>query len=146
MTNSTHSASVRPSSCRGSVPAPSRWDEYDSKLGAIYAAQSIAEIESLVPWALAPQRQRSRVALFSICGGVAAAVVAITLVASMALKRPTPSCAVWATVPPSMPRVKPGPISATTQPTSVPNVTTLSTVAAAAPDVYGPPNGARQPW
>ncbi len=34
-------------------------DEYDSKLGAIYAAQSIAELESLVPWALVPQRKRS---------------------------------------------------------------------------------------
>lgn len=32
-------------------------DEYDSKLGAIYSAQGIAELESLVPWALAPRSQ-----------------------------------------------------------------------------------------
>jgi hypothetical protein len=123
-------------------------DEYDFKLGAIYAAQSVAELESLVPWALVPQRKRSRVALFSICGGVAAALVAITVVASIALSGPTRAHPARVTSSPSLAPVMDGQTSVTAPstsvtagPTLVPNVTTLSTVAAAAPDIYGPPNG-----
>ncbi len=121
-------------------------EEYDSKLGAIYAAQSLAELESLVPWALAPQGKRSRVALVSICGGVAAALAVIGVVVSMGLSGPTRASTARAstarvTNPPPSGRITAGPTSVTAGSSSDPSATTLPTAVPAAPDVYGPPNG-----
>jgi hypothetical protein len=107
-------------------------DEYESKLGAIYAAQNIADLESLVPWALAPRPKRSRAALACLAGGVAASLVAITVLATMALSGP--ARAHLAAPPPSKAAV-------TTAPSVVPNITTLPAVVPVAPRVYGSPTG-----
>jgi len=131
-------------------------DEYESKLGAIYAAQSIAELETLVPWALAPQRKRSRVTRFSIAGGLAAALVAVTVVALMALSVGSrvhvassahPAVKVHVQPPSSLPAGTPrgsvprASASVTAAPSSVPSATTLPAVVPVGQRVYGPPTG-----
>jgi Domain of unknown function (DUF1707) len=131
-------------------------DEYDSKLGAVYSAQSIAELEFLVPWALAPRPKRSRAARACLAGGVAACLVATTVVAAMALSRPArehltapehpglpvhprrkppgPARTARVTIPPSKAAV-------TTAPSLIPKTTALPAVVPVAPRVYGSPTG-----
>ena len=108
-------------------------DEYDFKLGSIFAAQSIAELESLAPWALAPQRNRSRVALVPIAIVMAASLVAIIIAASTALNGRA-GAHVARSAPLSL-----APVTAAH--TSVPIATTMPAAGPVAANVYGSPTG-----
>jgi hypothetical protein len=139
-------------------------NDYEAKLGAIYSAQTMAELEPLAPWGLSPRQNRSRTRLVvggAVCA-VALAVLSVVAIAALGAHQRAPVAAraylakrAHGPSPTQANSVPPkGAVPATTTPatttpatttpattTPAPSATTLPGFVPAAPPVYGSPDG-----